>query len=555
MILSRVHIGWKTKVSITVAALVSSVFLISFGSATNAAIDDGSTSSTSCELRSTGFSTEALNSFSKMLVGDGTRSESCSSLGNFMYKSPNIEAVVGDEVSNINSSDYVYGGATGSLSYVSSLLYDNQPVTSPAYARVVAQNIGIAKPAEASVSMSKAFSPVIIIWQNARNLSYIFMTVILLILGVMIMVRVRSGGKEPVNALMSLSGVAVALLLITFSYPIASLICDICINVGNGLVASVLNKYINAQDILTGLETPGSGYNIISMLGDIQNIGIGSSAETLIASVLREFNVPLGQITKMFQSVNGDAFLSTVGTIGAAASQLIFGILYSLMDNVVGNPLIMAIISFVIFTTMARMVFGLLAAYFSLALKVAFSPIAFIGVAFPGGLGSIGGWIKSIAADALVFPTMFAMILLSAIFFDMRGTALDASECPTVVSEAAPDKASNIFDTVESGDNNCYPALLPPQFNYWPAPMGYIRGVSGDQLMRAVLGIGVLLAAPTAGAMWKELLQVRDYRFMQQLSGGLKLGVSTFGSMVSRVPSLGLGKGLGQFTQQIGSSF
>ena len=553
MTFRRFNIGWKSKLSITIAALISSAVLVSFVGGAQAATGDSTTGSSSCSMRSTGFTTEVLLSVSSML-GPAAYS-SCSSLGNFMYQSPDINAVLGDTGSSVDPSNYVYGGATGSLAYVSSLAYDNQPVSSPAYARYVAQNIGIAQPVEASVSMSKAFSPVIIIWQNARNLAYIFMTVILLILGALVMLRARSGGKEPVNALTSLAGVAISLLLITFSYPIASLICDIGINVGNGLVASVLNKYINSNDILTALETPGSGYNIISMMTDIQKIGIGSSAETLIASILKEFNVPLGQITKMFDSVSGDAFLWTVGRIGAAASQLIFGILYSIMDNVVGNPLIMAIVSFVIFTTMARMVFGLLAAYFSLALKVAFSPLAFIGIAFPGGMASIGGWIKSLLADALVFPTMFAMILLSAIFFDMRGKTLDSATCGEVVSEASPDKASNIFDTTASDDNPCYPALLPPEFNYWPAPMGYIKGVSGDQLMRAVLGVGVLLAAPTAGAMWKEILQVRDYRFLQQITGGLKLGVSTFGAMVSKVPSLGIGKGIGQFTQQIGSSF
>lgn len=553
MIFRRINIGWKTKVSVIVAAVISSAMIMSLAGGVRADNEESTNGSSSCSFRSTGFTTEALFSISSML-GPASYS-SCSSLGSFMYQSPDINAVLGEMSGSINPGDYVYGGATGSLAYVSSLAYDNQPVSSPAYARYVAQNIGIAQPVEASVSMSKAFSPVIIIWQNARNLAYIFMTVILLILGVLVMLRARTGGKEPVNAVMSLAGVAAALLLITFSYPIASLICDVCINVGNGLVASVLNKYINAQDVLTGLETPGSGYNIISMMTDIQKIGIGSSAETLIASVLREFNVPLGQITKLFNSVSGDPFLWSVGKIGAAASQLIFGILYSIMDNVVGNPLIMAIVSFIIFTTMARMVFGLLSAYFSLALMVAFSPIAFIGVAFPGGMASIGGWIKSIMAQALVFPTMFAMILLSAIFFDMRETALDPKECSEVVSDTAPDKASSIFNTVESGDNPCYPELLPPQFNYWPAPMGYIRGVSGDQLMRAVLGVGVLLAAPTAGAMWKELLQVRDYRFLQQIAGGMKLGVSTFGNLVSRVPSLGVGKGLGQVMQQIGSSF
>lgn len=555
----KVRFTWKTKISVSVAALMCTFFLVTIsGSPTNAEDVAGASS---CQYRSTGFVTESLVSVSSLL--GPAAYNSCSGLGTFMYVPPDLESVLGDEARYIDPGQYVHGGATGSLAYVGSLVMDNQPVGTPAYARVVAESVGIAKSAEAAVPMSKAFSPVIIIWQNMRNLAYIFMTVVLLALGLIVMLRVRTGGKEPVNAVMSLVGVAISLILITFSYPIASLICDLCINVGNGLVASIMNRYINASDILIALETPGSGRNVVSMMTELQRAGIGSSAERMMAAVLVEFNIPMAKITEMFRSMEGDPLAWLVGRIGAGLSQLLFGIFAGLAKNVTGNPLIMAIVSFVIFVTMARMVFAMIGAYFSLAIKVAFSPFAFIGVAFPGGMASLGNWVKNIAADALVFPTIFAMILLSAVFFDLRRVPLSSDQanvCPDVVSEASTPTRSYIFNTkpyntYESEKEYCYPAILPPEFNYWPAPMGYIRGVSPDQLMRAVLGIGVILAAPAAGSMWKELLQVKDYRFMQQVTGGLRAGLSMFGAMVGRVPSLGFGRAMSQITQQVGSSF
>jgi hypothetical protein len=76
--------------------------------------------------------------------------------------------------------------------------------------------------------------------------------------------------------------------------------------------------------------------------------------------------------------------------------------------------------------------------------------------------------------------------------------------------------------------------------------------VSPDDIMRAVMGMGVLLIGPGANNMWKELFGVKDYRFTQAIGAGAKAGVGVFGTIAQRVPSFGLGKGIAQFTQSAG---
>lgn len=544
------RLSWQLRLSITVGAILSSLLLFSFASQAKA---EGPVEEIdSCSLQPTGLVNEVFLGFAKALapVQEGS---SCNSLQEFTYASPNIDTFL--ESQGIESEGYVYGGASGVLASYNAKMYEIQPANTPTYTRYMAERVGIAPSASAAASMSQALSPVIVIWQMVRNLAYIFMTVIMLILGLLLMIRTRVGGQEPISVVNSMVGVAISLLLITFSYPITSLVADLCINLGNGLVASVFNEFINSKQILNLLYIPETNINIMTLVGEIQQVGFGNSVRVLIGQILQGLGVPLGHVTQVFEGMEGGLF-GIIGNISATLSMMIFGIFTGAANSIVSSPLITAIVSFIIFTTMVRMTFGLIFAYFSLAIKVAFSPFGFIGVSFPGGFGSVWTWAKSVMADALVFPTMFAMILMSAIFFNLREQPFQ-DYCPQAEYGTVP-RSSTIFKTVKyeesSEAESCYPKMLPPEFNIWPAPFGYMRGVDPDDFMRAMLGMGMLLVAPTTAAMWKELLDVKEFRFFQMVAGGVKTGVGAFGAMISRVPSFGMGKAIGELSGQVSQS-
>ena len=117
------------------------------------------------------------------------------------------------------------------------MLYQNPPVRTADYLASISGNFGMVREASAQVVGSGAavLHPILALWQVSRNISYVIMIVIFLIIGMMIIFRNKINPQTVITAQAALPGLVIGLIMITFSYFLAGLISDMAF-VGTNVV-------------------------------------------------------------------------------------------------------------------------------------------------------------------------------------------------------------------------------------------------------------------------------------------------------------------------------
>lgn len=132
-------------------------------------------------------------------------------------------------LASTNTSNGVLGV---SLSMIGELI-STPPIRSSEFIANLGEQVGI-KSAHAQVggSGSDVLAPIFKLWEVSRNISYLFMIVIFIVVGLMVMFRQRLNPQTVVSIQMALPGLVIGLVAITFSYFLASLNlgCSICGN-------------------------------------------------------------------------------------------------------------------------------------------------------------------------------------------------------------------------------------------------------------------------------------------------------------------------------------
>src|SRR3989344_4356365 len=109
------------------------------------------------------------------------------------------------------------GGAIGTMTSLVGVLFANRPVRSIDYLASVGNGLGIVKEAQAQVvgSGNAVLNPVIALWQVSRNVSYLVMIIIFIVIGLMVMFRQKINPQTVITAQAALPGLVVGLILIT----------------------------------------------------------------------------------------------------------------------------------------------------------------------------------------------------------------------------------------------------------------------------------------------------------------------------------------------------
>jgi len=463
------------------------------------------------------------------------------------------------------------GGAIGALMFGAGALNDIRPAST--YDAVVyqARNTPLVS---AQVTGFNQLSPITTLWGIFRNISLLLFVVVLIAIGLFILLQRRVGGQETVTLVSGLTNASVAIVVIIFSYAIGGLIIDVFINVMNGVVATTFDSFINSKEILANLNGTNSGTNILTLMSDLTGIGVSQSAQNLFQTALQGLSYPTTAVKNLFQNINYNVGFIPVGSaIGLFAStfvDILTGIISSAFNN---SSLINAIVAFIIFIVMLRVVFALIGAYVSLIFKIMFAPFILLPAALPGNAGkTILGWIVSLIASALTFPGIFACILMSAMFLNLNANlTTDATTDCSYVSTLNPGNHSTIAGNVTkakyfvvtrfndgklaTGENaKCYPLVLPPKFNLWPAPLGTISGVEPDDLIRFVVALAFIVLTPSVPKILQQLLKVPQDTLLASAGAGFKSGAGAFSGFISAIPSFGLGKGIGAITRSAADS-
>lgn len=216
------------------------------------------------------------------------------------------------------------------------------------------------------------------LWIRFRDMAYVLLVIVMIVVGFMIMFRNKIGGQLVVSIGNTIPNVIISLVLITFSFAIAGVIIDI-----GGIAVSLLysifeEKSVSIQDfgaLFSVLFKGGSVMDYINVVGnDFKSIGTSFSTDILKGI--------------------GDIWLSIWGTMMMGIWGLIAFIL------ALGVVAIGAI----------KLLIVLYKAYFELILNVILSPIKILIGAFPGNEAVRTNWFTGLIRNVLVFPIVYFIV-------------------------------------------------------------------------------------------------------------------------------------------------
>src|SRR3989344_8278758 len=103
----------------------------------------------------------------------------------------------------------------------------NQPASTTYFAYDFLQNAGFVEKAHAQGIGYSGLSPIIDLWKAFRNIAYVILVIVLVVIGFMIMFRMNINPQTVITVQNALPNIVISLLLITFSYAIAGLLIDL----------------------------------------------------------------------------------------------------------------------------------------------------------------------------------------------------------------------------------------------------------------------------------------------------------------------------------------
>jgi len=307
--------------------------------------------------------------------------------------------------------------------------------------------------------------PLLKIWKQFRNIAYLVLVIILVVIGFMIMFRMKLDPHTVIGIENALPRIVVTLILITFSFPIAGFMIDfmymlialIIIGIGNVSGIPQLNpdaligKYFQASPsdipgLLSGVN--GWGFaNVWDMFETLPDALIGLFGATfqnttrVIGSLLAVYFVwgrffgmwdktfgnvldasPEGELTsgigaalhlrldgmmKGFANTSG-AFITLLLTVGVG---------FFIFHKVVLGLLIFFTLIFLSF----RIFFMLFSSYLKILILVIISPLLIMFEAIPGK-SAFSSWFKSLFTELLTFPLLIGIFILGTIIFEVAAS-------------------------------------------------------------------------------------------------------------------------------------
>lgn len=276
------------------------------------------------------------------------------------------------------------GGAVGAVSGLISQLYQ-PPASTIQYIAYLKGNLGLATPAYAQGTGWTGLSPILPLWRVFRDAAYFLFVFFFIIVGLLIMFRVRVSPQAVATLQNSLPRLLVTLILITLSYAIVGLMVDLMY-----VFMSFFTALFKGSGIAVGDLDQYYGDNII-------------------------------KIFFRFERLGGAAIGGPAGVIGSIVEGIFSG------KSLGGWSFITAILAFLILAVavlwaLFRLFFILLKAYIWVLVLLIFAPFQLLLGALPGTGATFGfsGWIRSLLANLAVFPATLVMFLLASFLIQQR---------------------------------------------------------------------------------------------------------------------------------------
>lgn len=359
----------------------------------------------------------------------------------------------------------------GALSSTIYAMYANPAATGEYAFRDIGESLGfLPKRTFAQGIGFVGLSPLLPIWKVFRNMAYLLLSVVMIVIGFMVMFRKKIDPKTVVTVQNALPKIVVTILLITFSYAIVGIMIDamyLVILFATAIVKQTgmlpepqwIEKATGAPSIETVL-TNGNLFSLHGLLFPLRPwTGSVVSAGTL--DKLAQNIIGLDWFTKQFNNITGASNFPFVGNLigPLIVSNIAFPV----------TLLVYLLLTIALLFTYIRLFFLFVNAYVGIILSLVTAPLQLLTEAIPG-VNGFESWFKNLFSNIAVFPVCAIMFLI-AIFLI-----------------GATDKVQGSLWT-------------PPFITFY---YGDSRSIS------ALFALGVLMSAPTIAAGIKKSLKAES---------------------------------------------
>lgn len=267
-------------------------------------------------------------------------------------------------------------------------LYIHPPASGAYYLADLGDRMHIVKPAYAQTGTGfQVLEPFRNIWRAVRNITYILFVVGIVGLGLSIMFRTRISPQATITIQSALPRVVLALILVTFSYPIVGFLVDLLYLIFGllvwGLQTMQLYSFADAQYYWNEYLRSDIG----TTYGFITSKGLEGAGDIFRSGTLPTWMLTIGGMIAVAAGVLGFTTATAVTTKVAMASQL--------MPLILGLAFAFLFFLFKVLLTLAR-------AYLGLLIHLIFGPLMILFAVFTGR-GVWEGWLKGVVANLLVF--------------------------------------------------------------------------------------------------------------------------------------------------------
>jgi hypothetical protein len=366
------------------------------------------------------------------------------------------------------------GGVIGSLAKITSLVTVSPPIRTGQYLATIGDSLGFVKDAHAQSiegAGNGVLEPILNLWKLSRNISYIVMILLFIIIGLMVMFRQKINPQTVISVQAALPGLVIGLIMITFSYFLASFIVDTAY-----LGTDIVGYYFSAAqgNPKTDLVQKTSNQNLIGIMSNLMNgfgkedmtSGAASFFNQLQDPALRMVRIGLALMAYQYGSAVGPAAGSLVAggacAIGGTAATPVTGPLGAIvalgtpicaaLGGLIGGivtggvaaaavnidpPAFIGVVLWVIalaaiIFTMLRLLLKLINNYLQIIFLTITAPFHFLIASMPGRQGIATDWIRNMLCNTLAFPAVMAVFYFVAY---LLGPQPDRVNLPFVTSD------------------------------------------------------------------------------------------------------------------------
>ena len=442
--------------------------------------------------------------------------------------------MIGEACSN-NPSDGDKNFENSTFGFISKLLvvpFSNPPASGIYWVYSSLESTGFIPKTFASEGIGfAAIQPFSNIWKIFRDLSYMFLVIILISIGFMIMFRMKMNPQTVISVENALPRIIIALILITFSFAIAGFIIDLTY-ILMGLIVSILSNnpqggtYYDATQFKNEYMLSGFGDLLRDVRARFGSRSVGVALGSALIQILPlSFSVILRSLagiatvllTQWIIVLFTDGASSLIGlanveglsfSIGGVLKGFFTLSLFPIMIMVIfvlGYALLLPVIvwlliGFSILLMLIRLSLLIFTNYLKLIVNIVIAPLLLMLEAVPGR-SAFKNWLLSILSSLIAYPIMVGVFVLSyLIVFKIGNTEMTAR--------------------------------LP-----------YLGGIDSDSF-RLMIGLGLIFLIPDFVKAAKEALGIKDLPFtigVGTFFGGVTTGVGSGVGLLGQIGSVSLG--------------